>query len=198
MANFWDKCAGIYDFLQTRINGKVYDAMLEYIREEVPDGADVLECAAGTGAISLNIADKANSLLCTDISSEMLDIARKKAQHNNIHNIRFELGDIMSAADDGRYDIIIAANVLFFLDEPQEAVRVLCRAAKNGGKVIIPLFLLDGLNTLLRLYDIVGLRFKNVYNVRSYADMLRGAVHGRMKIKLIRGRIPMAIAVIYK
>lgn len=198
MANFWDKFAGLYDFLQANINGKVYGNMLDYIREEVPEGADVLECGAGTGAISLHIADRANSMLCTDISAEMLDIGRKKAQRSNIHNIRFEIGDIMSAADNGSYDIVIAANVLFFLDDPQEAVRVLCRAAKSGGKVIIPLFLLDGLDTLLRLYDIVGLRFKRIYNVRTYTDMLRGAAHGRMKIKLLRGRIPMAIAVIYK
>lgn len=198
MASFWDKNACLYDFIQTRFNGRIYNAMLDYIRGEIPEGADVLECGAGTGAISLYIADKANSLLCTDISSEMLDIARKKARHSNVHNIRFENSDIMSAAQSGRYDIVIAANVLFFLDEPQEAVRVLCGAAKDGGKVIIPLFLLDDCDILLKLYGILGLQFKKVYNIRSCADMLRGSVHGRMKLKLLHGRIPMAIAVIYR
>ena len=44
--SFWDKVAGIYDITES-LNGNVYKAMLRGVRQIVPEGAKVLDCAAG-------------------------------------------------------------------------------------------------------------------------------------------------------
>jgi methylase of polypeptide subunit release factors len=49
--------------------------MLRLTRDLMLDGASIFETAAGTGSISLAIADKAKFVLCTDLSERMLTVA---------------------------------------------------------------------------------------------------------------------------
>ena len=77
MATFWDRIAGLYDTVELT-NGKVYREMCAITRRLVPDGAKVLDCAAGTGELSFAAAVRADSVLCTDISENMLKNAKKR------------------------------------------------------------------------------------------------------------------------
>lgn len=52
--------------------------MLSNIVSLIPNNAEVLECAAGTGAISVVVAPQAKSVLCTDLSLTMLEKRVKK------------------------------------------------------------------------------------------------------------------------
>lgn len=54
--SFWDKVAGIYDITES-LNRNVYNAMLRGVRQIVPEGAMVLDCAAGTGELSIAASD---------------------------------------------------------------------------------------------------------------------------------------------
>ena len=60
MTNFWDKIAGVYDLAES-INGDVYHEMCAQTERLVPAGAKVLDCAAGTGELSLAAAKNAAS-----------------------------------------------------------------------------------------------------------------------------------------
>jgi ubiquinone/menaquinone biosynthesis C-methylase UbiE len=53
---FWDFCAPFYDFAE-RHNGRAYERMLKIVHDLVPQGASVLDAAAGTGAVSLSVSD---------------------------------------------------------------------------------------------------------------------------------------------
>jgi ubiquinone/menaquinone biosynthesis C-methylase UbiE len=65
--------------------------MLHMILDFIPQGASVFEAAAGTGAISLAVADKAGSVLCTDLSERMLGVARRKAERHGVGQVNFYL-----------------------------------------------------------------------------------------------------------
>lgn len=67
MTDFWDKIAGVYDLAES-INGDVYHEMCAQTERLVPAGAKVLDCAAGTGELSLAAAKNAESVVCTDLS----------------------------------------------------------------------------------------------------------------------------------
>jgi ubiquinone/menaquinone biosynthesis C-methylase UbiE len=82
---FWDFCAPFYDRVE-KMN-TAYEGMLRRLRHLPSEGVSVFEAAAGTGAIIIAIADKARSILCTDLSECMLNIARKKATRQKINNI---------------------------------------------------------------------------------------------------------------
>ena len=77
--SFWDNIACFYDAAQW-FNRKVYRTMLTGVHTLVPFGAEVLDCAAGTGQLTLAAAEKASHVMCTDFSLSMLEQARKKCR----------------------------------------------------------------------------------------------------------------------
>ena len=193
---FWDRIAGIYDFAESFDSG-AYKAMLEGIKKIVPEGANVLDCAAGTGELSIAAAEKAGHVLCTDMSLQMLERARKKSAKKGIKNISFEERDIFSLPDeDNTYDVAMAGNVLHLLEEPEKAVRELCRVTKQGGRVIVPTFMAKNSNPLIKIYTLLGYRAFACYTMESYEKMLKDCGCGRVKVTKISGLVPVAFGVI--
>lgn len=193
---FWDKIAGLYDFAES-LNPKSYRAMLEGIKAVVPEGANVLDCAAGTGELSIAAAEKAGRVLCTDMSLPMLERARKKSAKKGIKNISFGERDIFSLPDeDNTYDVAIAGNVLHLLEEPEKAVRELCRVTKQGGRVIVPTFMAKNSSPLIKFYTLLGYKAFASYNAESYEKMLKNCDCGRVKVTEINGLISVAFGVI--
>ena len=196
--DFWDNIAAVYDIAEA-VNGKVYREMTDLAARLVPRGAKVLDCAAGTGSLSIAAAERANTVVCTDLSENMLFSARKEAKRYGADNIVFEKRNIFELCDeDGTYDCVIAGNVLHLLNNPQGAVKELCRVAKSGGKVIVPTFTWENKeHFLVKLYRLIGFKPKRGYTPESYYKMLRECGCGKVKMKLIKGMIPCCLAVIY-
>lgn len=197
--SFWDRIAGLYDLAES-VNPRAYKAMVNGVRTVVPEGAKVLDCAAGTGELSIAAAEKAESVLCTDLSLSMLEVARKKCSKQGIKNIRFEERNILELSDnDNAYDIVIAGNVLHLLDEPQKAVKELARVVKNGGKLILPTFMIaeDGkISPLIKLYKLFGFDPARHYNSLEYKEMLESCGIGKVKVTLLKGFMPVGFGVI--
>ena len=197
--SFWDRVAGLYDIAES-VNPRAYNAMINGVREVVPEGAKVLDCAAGTGELSIAAAEKAESVLCTDLSLSMLEIARKKCCKQGIENVHFEERNILELSDaDDVYDVAIAGNVLHLLDDPQKAVKELARVVKNGGKLILPTFMLtenDKTPFLVKLYKLVGFDPAKNYNSREYKEMLESCGMGKVKVTLLKGLVPIAFGVV--
>lgn len=193
---FWDRIAWLYDFAES-LNPKSYEEMLKGIKKIVPEGANVLDCAAGTGELSIAAAEKAERVLCTDMSLPMLDRAKKKSAKKGIKNISFEERDIFSLLDeDNTYDVSMAGNVLHLLEEPEKAVRELCRVTKQGGRVILPTFMAKNSNPLIKIYTLLGYKAFASYTIESYEKMLKDCGCGRVKVTKINGLVPVAFGVI--
>lgn len=200
--NFWSTFARFYDVAEA-LNGKVYREMVNITTQLVPHGAAVLDCAAGTGELTLAAARKAVSVVCTDYSGEMLKVARKKAKKRRFVNIEFERANIfhLDYADE-TFDIVIAGNVLHLLDNPEKAVRELCRVTKSGGKILLPTFMTRDKSviseSLLKAYKRLGFEPNAEYSPKEYVEMLKGCDAGEVKSKLIKGTVPCCYAVIIK
>lgn len=197
--NFWDKIAGVYDIAES-FNGEVYGKMTRLVTKLTPEGALVLDCAAGTGELSLAAAKKAKKVICTDYSRKMLRQAEKKAETRGIKNICFDARDIYRLKDcDESYDTVIAGNVLHLLSEPEKVVKELYRVTKRGGRILLPTFVTGEKNLLsIKLYKLIGFKPEKEYTAYEYAKMLSSCNAGRMRARLIDGRIPCCFAVIYK
>ena len=197
--NFWDKIAGVYDIAEA-FNGKVYNKLTHAVAKLTPEGSRVLDCAAGTGNLSLAAAEKAESVICTDSSEKMLKTAEKKASARGISNIRFEIRDIYKLRDeDESFDTVIAGNVLHLLPDPERAVKELYRVTKKGGRLLLPTFITGNKKLLsIKLYKLLGFNPEKEYTYSEYIEMLKGCRLGKIKAKTIDGKIPCCFAVIYK
>jgi len=192
---FWDVCAPFYDLVES-INGRAYNAMLKTVRDLIPQESSVLEVAAGTGSISLAASNKAERVLCTDISERMLNISRRKLKHCS--NTQFGIRSIYDLKEsDSSFDIVIAGHILHLIDEPERAAVELKRVANKS--VVLPMSFTKDLHGMMKIgieiYRLFGFNPKIEFNMEDYAVFLPKIGFDNCEMIKIEGSIPIAVAV---
>ena len=199
---FWDRIAGVYDLFENVYNGKVNKELCREVTELISADDDVLECACGTGMLTVHVAPKCKSIVATDFSRKMLERAAKKC--HDCTNASFGFADITHLSyPDARFDKVIAANVIHLLDEPLKALAELDRVCKPGGQIIIPTYInreknkgkTSGIATVIGK---AGADFKRQFTFESYRQFFADAGYTNVSSQLIDGRMPCAIAVLRK
>ena len=197
---FWDKVAFAYDFFETIYNGKVYNGTGCQVAGFIDESDVVLECACGTGAISQYIAPVCKKLIATDFSISMLKKARKKCRKHG--NVTFRRADITHIrCRDERFDKAVAGNVIHLLPDPELALNELKRVVKPGGKIIIPTYINKESATAsmaARLLEHLGAHFERQFNLETYKQFFADMEYKDVKITVVNGRMPCAIAIIEK
>ena len=133
---FWDKNAGRYDRFMHK-DAAAYDQLYELLRPVVRHKT-VLELAAGTGLIAKNIVSSAAHIEATDASPEMIAEAKRDNHSAKLH---FSVQDMfrLPYADES-FDVIIVANALHIVPEPEKALSEICRVLRDDGVLIAPTF----------------------------------------------------------
>ena len=198
---FWDRVAGVYDIFANFINAKTHHALCEQVAELIDSDDDVLECACGTGMLSLVIAPRCHTLIATDFSQNMLKRTAKKCAA--YANVTVEEADILSLAyPDESFDVVVAGNVIHLLDEPYKALGELDRVCKAGGKIIIPTYMnKDSKGKESGFASTVGKAgadFKRQFTFETYQAFFAEAGYKDASYTMIEGRVPCALAVIRK
>ena len=198
---FWDNVAGIYDVFVNDINRKAHQKLKRIISSLIEPGDTVLECACGTGLLSVVIAEKCRKLTATDISEKMLKKAEKNCRA--FRNITYDQADITALpCPDSSFDKVVAANVIHLLDNPLAAISELNRVCKDGGMLIIPTYMNKDdkgkTNGFAGAVGKAGADFKRQFTVESYRQFFLDAGYSDVKVSLADGRIPCAVAVMRK
>lgn len=197
---FWDKIAGVYDIFTNTLNGKVHHILCKEIEEMIVSSDKILECACGTGMLSVYIAPRCKNLIATDISKNMLKEAKKKCKHYN--NVKFQIVDIFHLPyKDNSFDKVIAGNVIHLLDNPYQALKELERVCCKGGKIIIPTYAMEekrGIYYIAKGIGKIGVHFKRQFNYKKYQKFFKEAGYKNVEYSFIQGRLPCVIAVITK
>ena len=197
---FWNKISPVYDLFENVYNRKVYKGTGIKVSEFIDETDSVLECACGTGAITEEIAKKAQKVLATDFAEGMLKRASKKCRKNSNVSFRQEdITDIKSA--DCSFDKAVAGNVIHLLPEPEKALNELLRVVKPGGKVIIPTYinmLKKPSGIAVSVINKMGADFKRQFDLDSYKDFFEEKGFRDVEYYVVEGRMPCAIAVITK
>lgn len=104
------------------------------------EGMSVLDCATGTGDLAIafkKAVGSAGSVTGTDFSSEMLQIAPRKANKKGLE-ITWEVADAMALPyEDNRFDISSIAFGIRNVDDPETALQEMARVVRPGGKVVV-------------------------------------------------------------
>ena len=196
---FWDRVAGVYDIFVKRINRKTHKTLIEKTKSLITNQDEVLECACGTGMLSVPVAGVCRHLTATDFSENMLKRARKNCRGKA--NISFMQADIMHLPfEDSSFDKVVAANIIHLLDEPMKALYELRRVCRNGGQLIIPTYINRNksgkTSGFAKTVGKAGADFKRQFTLDSYKEFFADAGFNKAEYTFIDGRIPCALAVI--
>ena len=197
---FWDKISVVYDLFENVYNRRVYNGTGKNVAEYMSESDEVLECACGTGAISVYIAPKCKKLIATDYSAGMLKKAKKKcAKYGNVNFSNADITDLKY--NDASFDKVVAGNVIHLLPQPDKALNELMRVVRPGGLVIIPTYInMSRKNGRIAVSFMkkLGADFKKEFDLDSYKEFFKNLGYDDVEYAVVDGRMPCAIAAITK
>ncbi|MBU3002724.1 methyltransferase [Paraglaciecola arctica] len=126
---------------------------------------DILDAGGGTGEMSKEMLDLGHKVTLSDISSEVLVLAKQKIGENI--NLNIQHTDILSLNSGKQYDLVVCHAVLEWLQDPLEVLVKLTGLVKPGGHLSISFFNYDAQlfgNMLYGNFDYVetGMVNKNI------------------------------------
>jgi ubiquinone/menaquinone biosynthesis C-methylase UbiE len=132
-AKFWDKSAKGY--AKSSIGDEeAYQRKLADTRKYLKPEMNVLEMACGTGTTAIAHAPYVKHILAMDISQEMLNFAKSKADEAGVENISFACSDLENfEVAESSLDVVMAHSILHLLPEPEMAIEKAFKILKPGG-----------------------------------------------------------------
>jgi len=154
-ARFWDRIARKYAADPIK-DMEGYARTVDRTRHYLRATDTVLELGCGTGTTALQLAAHVFRIVATDLSGEMIAIAREKAAAAACGNAEFAVATPEHAADgvpwpDGSFDAVLAFNLWHLVADRASALAQVHRVLKPGGLFVSKTPCLAEMNPLIRL-----------------------------------------------
>ncbi len=137
---YWDDMSGRYDN-HARKSAKMYDRMVQFIKDDVSGCSAVLDIGTGTGDIPLRICGDVGHVEGVDYSECMIAVAKEKAAARGTDNVRFQVQDCYKlSCGDESFDAVIVANLLHVVEHPAKVLAEAHRVLRPTGKLLAPTY----------------------------------------------------------
>ncbi|KNZ31510.1 MAG: ubiquinone biosynthesis protein UbiE [Methylibium sp. NZG] len=148
-ARFWDRIAPKYA-ADPIADMAGYEATLRRVQGLLSADQDVLEIGCGTGSTALRLAPFTRRLRATDVSANMIAIAREKLAAQPAPQLSFDVADADTAvAGRGEYDAVLAFNLLHLVSDLDRALDHAAQALRPGGLLISKTACISEMNRLI-------------------------------------------------
>lgn len=148
---FWDRVADKYSKRPVP-DEAVYQKKLEVTRGYFRPDMQVLEFGCGTGSTAIVHAPFVAHIRAVDVSERMIEIARGKAEAENVTNVTFERSSFDDlAAPERAYDAVLGLSILHLLDDRDAAIARIHGMLQPGGIFVSSTPCLGGLLRFLPL-----------------------------------------------
>ncbi len=189
----WNFFAPIYERAM-----KSQKSIYDYIYKEISaaaSGKNVLELATGPGMIAKHIAPSAKSVTATDFAPKMIEAAKKGSVPENVS---FEVADATNLRyQNDSFDLVVIANALHIIPEPEKALAEIDRVLKANGTLIAPNFIEreNGKKNLWqKILSLVGIKFAHEWTADEYKSFLTDHGWQVTKSHVCKGRIDLLYA----
>lgn len=140
----------------------------------IVSGKEVLEIATGPGLIAKHVAGATERMISTDYSEGMIRQARKGTLPANL---TFEVADATCLPyPDSSFDVVLIANALHVMPEPEKALREIDRVLRPGGVLIAPNFVEHQTGLGSRIWSgilkLAGVTFEHQWTSQEYLNWL--------------------------
>ena len=136
--DYWNERSSTFDLSPGHViaSRKEKEAWKSLLRKKIGgDTGEILDIGAGTGFLSIMLAEMGYRVVGIDISEEMMKRAKKKAQDIGVE-AEFKLGDAENLSfETGSFDAIVNRAVLWTLPNPEKALAEWKRVLKPGGRL---------------------------------------------------------------
>lgn len=129
----WNLIASNYDANEEPFR-EIHRENLKKTKKYLNPGDIVLDFGCGTGNQSLGVAADVKEVHGIDISSKMIEIARIKLDQDKNQNVQFTQTTIFDERlKKGSFDVIMAFNILHYLEDTPEIIQRINELLKPGG-----------------------------------------------------------------
>ena len=175
---YYDEFAHGYDEGRNRGYHKLIDDQAAAIVRRVGAGKDALEVGCGTGLIMERVASFARSVRGIDISTGMLEHARRRG----LDAVQGSATDLPFA--DGEFDVVYSFKVLAHIEDIDRALAEMARVTKPGGFLVFDAYNRDSVRFLIKrafgprktsaAFDeaAIGTRFDSPTQARARAEAI--------------------------
>lgn len=149
-ARFWDRMARKYA-AETISDQAGYERTLTRTKDYLKATDAVLEFGCGTGSTALRLAPSTGSMIASDISAEMIAIAREKqggAPDGRLEFVRAAL-EQLDYPDDA-FDVVLAFNALHLMRNLKDSLWRTRRLLRPGGLFISKTPCLSDMSPMIR------------------------------------------------
>lgn len=131
-ADFWDRMAERYAARPLK-DPEAYEQMLADIAARLTPEDRVLEIGCGTGSTAVRLGPGVAQWLGTDLSAEMLRIARSKSAPDTVRFVQWSADEPLPEAP---FDAICAFQILHLVPDARKTLAVLHQQLGAGGLLI--------------------------------------------------------------
>ncbi|QTH64179.1 methyltransferase domain-containing protein [Psychrosphaera ytuae] len=159
--------------------GKVREAILQrdltlILEKSFAEGTrlKVLDVGGGQGQLAFFLAALGHDVVLTDISNEMLDVARNYADQNKVTNITIQQMSLQACGDTFKdeFDLVLCHAVFEWLEDPKSGFDILASLVKPNGLLSF------------MYYNKVGQTLSNL--VYGNFEYIKDGMKGRKVVKL--------------
>ena len=198
-AKYWNKAATTYEAYDEWLANSLIQAVSQKLIQE-HDPGEVVEFGCGTGLFTKPLAQNAKHIVATDISDEMIKIARTRLE--GYQNITVEKADCKNTSfSSGRFDTVFMGNLINVIQNPQKALQESWRILRNDGMLLITsgtsysvspfekIKMLVKAIRVVRKWGIPPRYFRNNYSPDELGYLVESAGFKIEKVELIGDRI---------
>lgn len=148
--------AKVYDDLMSNVP---YNVWVDFVKKHVPVGSNLIDLGCGTGTVAVELAKAGYQMVGVDLSSEMLTLAREKANADGV-NIAFYEGDMANMELASGFDAVVSfVDSLNYLTDTEDWKKTFQNSYNS---------LIDGGYLLFDVHTMYKLR--NVFNDFTYCN----------------------------
>lgn len=138
----WDKAAEYYEDSWKDQLKPAQDKLMQMTN--LQPGEKVLETACGTGLVTFRAAravEPGGEVIATDLSDAMIELAKSRAEEQEIENVSFHRMDAEQLDfDDENFDAAICGLGLMYVPDPVQSLREMNRVLIPGGRAAVAIW----------------------------------------------------------
>ncbi|PWB55895.1 MAG: class I SAM-dependent methyltransferase [Candidatus Methanoperedenaceae archaeon] len=133
---FWDRMAKYLDRVE-RQDEATNIKIIEKTRNRLKISDNVLDYGCGTGTAAIEIAGSVTTVNGIDISSKMIEAAKRKTVERNVKNIDFAQTSIFDEKlKTGSFDVVLCFHLLHLVEDTPKVMQRINELLKPGGMII--------------------------------------------------------------